>query len=178
VQHAMERTDPAVDDAIVMFVDIVDSTRLAWEYGDDRFRGLATRLDQRLRVAISRGGGRPVEGVNVGDGLLAEFDSPGEALDCATDCVDLSDEIGLSLHVGLNVGSVIRERGSVFGTTVNVAARVTGQSRPSEILVTASLMERSARPFAHFGDKGLVELKGLPEPVRLYAYEPHAAFAV
>jgi class 3 adenylate cyclase len=177
VQHSMDGSAPEAVEVVVMFVDIVDSTHLAWEYGDDVFRGLAARLDRRVRMAIGRCGGRAVEGVNVGDGLLAEFGSPGEALDCAADCVDLSGEIGLSLHVGLNVGTVIRERGSVFGTTVNVAARVTSQSGPSEILVTASLMERSARPFARFAEKGLVELKGIPDPVRLYSYEPHAALA-
>jgi class 3 adenylate cyclase len=166
---------PEADETVVMFIDIVDSTRLAWELGDTRFRALATRLDHRVRRAVGHHGGRAVEGVNVGDGLLAEFTSAAAALDCAGDCVDLSLEEGLSLHVGLNCGGVVRERGTVFGTTVNVAARVTGQSGANEILVTQALLDSGARPFGHFTDKGLVELKGLPEPIRLYVYDPATA---
>jgi class 3 adenylate cyclase len=95
-----------------MFVDIVDSTLLPWERGDEPFRTLASRLDRRLRRTIAHQDGAAVDGITVGDGLPAEFASPAAALDCAVDCIDVSTEIGSSLHDGLNTGAW-----SAIGTT-------------------------------------------------------------
>ncbi len=160
------------DDVVVMFVDIVDSTRLTYEHGDSQFREIAARLDRSLRQTVDRHGGTVIEATNVGDGLLADIRSPGDALSCAVECIDVATTIGLALHIGLNVGPIVRERGNIFGTTVNVAARVTARTAPNEILVTEPLVQRSGRPVHCFSDHGLYELKGLPDPIRLFSYAP------
>jgi len=169
---AVGPADGSTDDVVVMFVDIVDSTRLTFEYGDERFRAIAQRLDRMLRQAVDRHGGSVVEATNVGDGLLMDIASPEQALACAVDCIDVATAVGLGLHVGCNVGPVVRERNNIYGTTVNVAARVTAQSGPNEILVTEAMVERSGRPLRCFTDRGLQELKGIPDAVRLFAYAP------
>ena len=160
------------DDVVVMFVDIVDSTRLTYEYGDEQFRVIALRLDRMLRQAIDRHGGTVIEATNVGDGLLMDIGSPEQALACAVECIDVATTVGLGLHVGLNLGPVVRERNNIFGTTVNVAARVTAQSGTNEIFVTEAVVERSGRPLRCFADRGLQELKGIPDAVRLFLYTP------
>jgi len=166
-----EETDTA-DDVVVMFVDVVDSTRLTYEYGDAQFRSLSARLDRLLRQTVDRHDGSPIEATNVGDGLLAELRSPVEALACAIECIDVATTLGLALHVGLNVGSVVRDRSNIFGTTVNVAARVTARAAANEVLVTELLVQRSGQPLRYFTDRGIHELKGLPDPIRLFAYAP------
>ena len=70
------------------------------------------------------------------------------------------------------MGSVVRDRSNIFGTTVNVAARVTGRTAPNEVLVTELLVQRSGQPLRYFTDRGIHELKGLPDPIRLFAYAP------
>jgi class 3 adenylate cyclase len=168
----VEDVSDAPEEVVVMFVDIVDSTRLTYEYGDKQFRAITARLDRKLRQTVNRHGGTVIEAINVGDGLLADTPSPAEALACAVECIDVATKSGLALHVGLNIGPVVRDRSNVFGTTVNVAARVTARTAPNEILVTEPLVRRSARPLRCFTDRGLSELKGIPDPVRLFAYTP------
>ena len=160
------------EDVAVMFVDIVDSTRLTYEHGDTQFRAISARLDRKLRQTVDRHGGTVIEATNVGDGLLADLRSPTEALACAVECIDVATTIGLALHVGLNLGPVVRDRSNIFGTTVNVAARVTARTGPNEVLVTELLVQRSGLPLRHFTDRGIHELKGLPNPIRLFSYAP------
>jgi class 3 adenylate cyclase len=160
------------DDVVVMFMDIVDSTRLTYEYGDTQFRALSAPLDRKLRQTVDRHGGAPIEAANVGDGLLVEFRSPVHALACAVECLDVATDIGLELHVGLHLGPVVRDRNNIFGTTVNLAARVTAQTAPNEVLVTELLVQRSGLPLRSFTDRGIHELKGIPDPIRLFAYAP------
>jgi class 3 adenylate cyclase len=158
------------DDVVVMFIDIVDSTRLTYEHGDTQFHSMAARLDRRLRQTVDHHGGTVIDATNVGDGLLADLRSPTQALACAVECIDVATATGLALHIGLNMGPVVRDRSNVFGTTVNVAARVTARTAPNEILLTEGLVQRSGRPLRFFADRGLCELKGLPNPIRLFAY--------
>jgi len=168
VDDASDRSE----DVVVMFVDIVDSTRLTYEYGDTQFRAIAARLDRKLRQTVDRHGGTVIEATNVGDGLLADIPSPIHALTCAVECIDVATTTGLALHIGLNIGPVVRDRSNIFGTTVNVAARVTARAGPNEILLTEPLVQRSGRPLRCFTDRGLCELKGLPNPIRLFTYSP------
>jgi adenylate cyclase len=77
---------------------------------------------------------------------------------------------GLALHVGLHAGDVIRERDNVYGGAVNVASRIAAASAPSEVLVSdtvRSLARTSAG--VSFTDRGEHRLRGVSEPVRLWA---------
>ncbi|MDZ4278849.1 MAG: adenylate/guanylate cyclase domain-containing protein, partial [Dehalococcoidia bacterium] len=77
---------------------------------------------------------------------------------------------GLTLHVGIHAGDVIREEGNVYGGAVNIAARVAGQAAAGETLVSGTVRDL-ARTSAgvSFEDRGERELKGVGEPVRVYA---------
>ena len=76
----------------------------------------------------------------------------------------------LGLHIGLHAGDVIREEGNVFGGAVNIASRICGLSAPGEILVSDVVrgMARSSAGVV-FEDRGEQEMKGVGEPVRVYA---------
>jgi adenylate cyclase len=71
-------------------------------------------------------------------------------------------------HTGIDAGPVIFQDGDYFGRTVNTAARIASHAGPGQILVSDSVARSSQDPTIRFVDVGLVELKGLPRPIRLH----------
>jgi adenylate cyclase len=74
------------------------------------------------------------------------------------------------LHVGIHAGDVLRSRTGVHGGAVNIAARVCDQAPPGETLVSDTIrsLARTSTNVA-FEDRGLHHLKGVGEPLRLFA---------
>ena len=156
--------------AIILFADIASSTALTERLGDAAFREKARELDGALRAAISANDGTAIEGKLLGDGVLATFGAAREAIACARACHSAAGEVDLALHVGIHAGDVIREEGNVFGGAVNIAARVASEAAAGETLVSATVRDL-ARTSAgvDFEDRGERALKGVAEPVRLFA---------
>ena len=156
--------------AIIGFFDIADSTALTESLGDSAFRQLARELDGILRTLIRQHGGTPVDGKLLGDGVLAVFTSAAQAIEAALACTLAGEAGGLPLHLGLHAGDVIREDNNVYGGAVNIASRISGLSAPGEVLVSATVREL-ARTSAGvlFEDRGEQALKGIEEPVRVWA---------
>jgi class 3 adenylate cyclase len=168
-------TEQASTTAIILFADIADSTALTERLGDAAFRDKARELDEALRRAITSNGGTAIDGKLLGDGVLATFGAAREAIACSAAIHDAGSHAGLPLHVGIHAGDVIREndpdgRSNVFGGAVNIAARIADQSAAGETLVSATVREL-ARTSAgvSFEDRGERELKGVSEPVRVFA---------
>ncbi|MEX0786432.1 MAG: adenylate/guanylate cyclase domain-containing protein [Dehalococcoidia bacterium] len=161
------------DLTVILFADIADSTALTERLGDAAFRDKARDLDDALRRAISSNGGTAIEGKLLGDGVLATFGAAREAIACAASIHEAGSHTGLALHVGIHAGDVIREDNNVFGGAVNIAARVASEAAAGETLVSATVRElarTSAGPSAEgFEDRGERELKGVGEPVRVWA---------
>ncbi len=156
--------------AVILFTDIVSSTALTEQLGDTRFRDASRALDAGLRAAIREAGGAAIDGKLLGDGVLATFPSAAQAIDGARRCLALSAASELGLHIGLHAGDVIREDNNVYGGAVNIASRICGLSAPGEILVSDVVrgMARSSAGVV-FEDRGEREMKGVGEPVRVYA---------
>jgi class 3 adenylate cyclase len=156
--------------AIILFADIADSTALTERLGDAAFREKARALDEALRRAITSNGGQAIEGKLLGDGVLATFGAAREAIGCAMAIHEAGSHAGLPLHVGVHAGDVIRESNNVFGGAVNIAARVAGEAGAGETLVSQTVRDL-ARTSAgvSFEDRGERELKGVGEPVRVWA---------
>jgi adenylate cyclase len=156
--------------AVILFADIANSTALTEKLGDATFREQARELDIASRVAIRDNGGTPIEGKLLGDGVLAVFTSASQAIEAALACRRAGDGAGLSLHLGLHAGDVIRENGNVFGGAVNIASRVSELSAPGEVLVS-DIVRGLARTSAdvRFEDRGEKSLKGIQEPARVWA---------
>jgi len=123
----------------------------------------------------------------MGDGLLAEFPSVVEAVQCAIDIqqdmagqeVGLSDERRIRLRIGVNLGDIIVEGSDIYGDGVNVAARLEGLAEPGGICLSGKVYEevRNKLPTA-FEDLGEQEVKNIPEPVRVYRWMDAAVAAV
>ncbi|MEX2247114.1 MAG: adenylate/guanylate cyclase domain-containing protein [Dehalococcoidia bacterium] len=156
--------------ATILFIDIADSTALTERMGDTAFRAASRELDERLRATVRDAGGAPVEGKVLGDGVLAVFTSAAQAIEAARSCQVLSAASELRLHIGLHAGDVIREADNVYGGAVNIAARICSASAPGEILVS-DVIRSLARTSAGvaFEDRGEHALKGIDDPLRVYA---------
>jgi class 3 adenylate cyclase len=159
--------------AVILFTDIADSTSLTERLGDAAFRDASRQLDVRLRTAIADAGGSAVDGKLLGDGVMAIFSSARQAIDAALACGELSAASELLMHIGLHAGDVISEGANVYGGAVNIASRVCALSAPGEILVSQTVRDlaRTSAGVA-FEDRGEHALKGIDDPVRLYAVRP------
>jgi class 3 adenylate cyclase len=156
--------------AVILFADIAGSTALTERLGDAAFRAKARDLDASLRKLIREQSGTCVDAKTLGDGVLATFSSAAKAIEAALACRRVGDEAGLPLHLGLHAGDVIREENNVFGGTVNIAARISGLSAAGEVLVSDTLrgLARTSAGVS-FEDRGEQSLKGVGDPVRVYA---------
>jgi class 3 adenylate cyclase len=153
--------------ATLLFTDLVDSTPLAARLGDRAWRELLNGHFAAARSALDRFGGREID--TTGDGILATFDGPANALRAAEVIRDAATRHGLRVRAGVHVGEVEFAGGDVRGLAVHEAARIMGKAAGGEILVsdtTRALVQSSG--FA-FDDRGTHTLKGLEGERRLYA---------
>jgi class 3 adenylate cyclase/pimeloyl-ACP methyl ester carboxylesterase len=153
--------------ATVLFTDIVDSTKHAAALGDRTWRALLDRHDEIVRQQLSRFRGREIK--NLGDGFLATFDGPARAVRCASAIADTMQPLGLVVRGGLHTGEIELKGDDIGGIAVNIAARVAAMAGPNETLVSRTVRDLVAGSGLHFDDRGLHELKGLPEQVHLYS---------
>lgn len=156
--------------ATVMFTDIVESTRRASELGDRRWRELLDQHDHLLRQEIARYRGREVK--TLGDGFLATFDGPARAVRCGMSIVDAVRPLDLRVRGGVHTGEIETKGDDIAGIAVNIAARVSALAEPYQILVSSTVRDLVAGSNLHFADRGAQTLKGLSEPIRLFAVDP------
>ena len=127
--------------AAIMAGDVVGYSRMMAEDESGTYNQLRSALDEIVRPALERHGGRVFK--NTGDGFLASFPSVNEALDAAIDIQGGFAQRAMQLRIGLNLGDVIEEDGDVFGDGVNIAARLEAMAEPGSIYVSAAVV-RSA----------------------------------
>jgi TolB-like protein/class 3 adenylate cyclase/Tfp pilus assembly protein PilF len=128
-------------------------------------RGAAERLVRQHRGRIAN---------TAGDSILAEFTSAVEAVDCALALQDMPPPQGLGAElrarIGIHLGDVLERNGDLFGTAVNIAARLEDIAEPGGIVVSSAIRDATAGKLpASFVDLGVKTLKNIEEPVRVYA---------
>jgi class 3 adenylate cyclase len=153
--------------ATVLFTDIVDSTRMASELGDARWREVLERHQAAVRAALPRFGGREVK--STGDGFLAVFDGPARAIRCAEAIVAAPGDDGIRVRAGVHTGECEVMGDDIGGIAVHIAARVSGLAGASEVLVSRTVKDLVAGSGIAFDDRGEHTLKGVPDEWRLYA---------
>lgn len=154
--------------ATLLFTDIVDSTALATRLGDARWRELLSAHLVAARSEIERAGGREV--TTTGDGLLATFDGPAQALHCAAAIRDAAARDGLHLRAGVHVGEVEQVGHDVRGAAVHEAARIMSAAGTDEILVSDLTRALAQTSGLAFEDRGAHTLRGLDGEWRLAAF--------
>ncbi len=154
---------------VVMFTDIANSTALGGKLGDQLFHGILKTHNAVIREALNSHAG--IEVKHTGDGILASFVSVEQGIECAVTIQkgfaahNLKAEVQpILVRVGLSAGEPVADHRDLFGSTVNLAARVCAFAQPGQILTSNVIRELSlGKPFV-FSEIGEVELKGFPHP--------------
>jgi len=156
--------------AVLLFTDVVDSTRLTEELGATRYRARARLLENAVTGAIVAHGGTIVPGISLGDGFIGLFPTVGQAIDAARQSVVDISPTDLHLHLAIHQGELIVDGPRVYGSAVNMAARFCGLSGPDEILVSAPVHDAArGRPGIAFVDRGEHAMKGIAGTHAAYA---------
>ena len=165
-------SDPAI--RTIFFSDIVDSTATTQLIGDELAMELLHVHDRVVRDALREFGGREVK--HTGDGIMASFVSAAAAVKCASRVQrDLSKhasecrDCAIKVRIGLAAGEPVEHADDLFGSTVQLAARLCAHAQPEQIVVSNVVAELCVGKTFPFQDLGEVNLKGFDRPVRAHA---------
>jgi len=172
VPGATNERDPGI--RTVLFTDIAESTTLTQALGDEAALAMLGVHDTIVRDALSASGGREVK--HTGDGIMASFISAAGAVRCAIEIQRQLDKHSqenpdrpLKVRVGAAAGEPVEQHNDLFGSTVQLAARLCAHAQPEQILVSNAIAELCIGKGLSFEDVGEVTLKGFNSPVRAHA---------
>ena len=153
--------------ATVLFTDIVGSTTLAAQLGDQAWGELLGRFRSTVRANLERFRGREIN--TRGDDFLATFDGPARAIRCAHAITDAAQAFGVVTRSGLHTGELELMEGDIGGIAVHIGARVSAIAQSGEVLVSRTVVDLVAGSGITFDDRGEHELKGVPGSWRLFS---------
>jgi class 3 adenylate cyclase len=153
--------------ATVLFTDIVDSTSRAAAAGDRQWRSVLDEFDVNVQRLLTRYDGVHVK--NTGDGTLARFASPAQAVRCAQAMGRTAQDFGIAIRAGLHAGEIELRGDDIGGLAVHIASRVSALAGPSEVLTTGTVRDLVVGSGIVFDDRGRYELKGVPDEWQLLA---------
>ena len=176
----------AIQRRAVVFADLRGSTALYETLGNAEATTVVTHSVALLAHVVTSCRGTVVK--TLGDGLMAVFEQPVEAVAAADGMHESLDRIVpppsnqnamapsrtpvLKLQVGLAHGEVVEMKGDCFGDAVNVAARLLDHAGDNETLATATVFAaQDAENSARFRSLDRVQLRGRVEPVHVYLLE-------
>ncbi|MEY9583347.1 adenylate/guanylate cyclase domain-containing protein [Sinorhizobium fredii] len=161
--------------AAILAADVAGYSRLMERDEEDTHARVQGLLRDVVRPAVETHRGRIFK--TAGDGFLAEFASPIEAVRCAVDlqratteqCKDVAQDRRLVFRMGINLEDVLADQEDVFGDGVNVAARLEAMAEPGDVLISHSVHEHVNRKLPmQFVDKGDCLLKNIARPIRVF----------
>ncbi len=151
-----------------MFTDLKDSTAMTSRLGDAQAMSFLRIHNEMVRDAVRAHEGREVK--HTGDGFMLSFTSAPRCVECAIAIQRAfaaynagSPSQQLQVRIGISAGQPIEESGDLFGSTVQLAARICDHARPETILTTEAVRDLVADlPMNQVGE---VTPKGFTEPV-------------
>ncbi len=153
----------------ILFTDLAASTATTQRLGDSASQDLVRAHNEIVRPALAAHDGYEIK--HTGDGIMAWFPAASNALDCAQAIQHAVTDLAnpdLGVKIGLNAGEPIAEEDDLYGTAVQIAARVTDQAAAGEIVCTNVMRELVAGKSYMFSEREPAALKGVEEPVRLF----------
>jgi adenylate cyclase len=150
---------------IAGYSSLMESDEAATFVALGSMRGAAEKLVREHRGRIAN---------TAGDSILAEFPSAVEAVHCALSLQNIlpQQSVGTELkaRIGIHLGDVLERNGDLFGTAINIAARLQVLAEPGGIVVSSAIRDAVAGKLpASITDLGVKTLKNIEEPVRVYA---------
>lgn len=156
----------------ILFTDLVEFSTWALDAGDTRAVELLRLVGRAIEPPITARGGRIVK--RLGDGLMAVFDDPGEAVAAALEASAAVEDVEITGHqprlrAGVHVGRPRKLGGDYLGVDVNVAARVGGAAGSGEVLVSEATRDRLDAGDVRLRRRWRFSAKGTPKDLRVYA---------
>ena len=170
----MDKKDTGI--RTVLFTDIVGSTEMCSRFGDDAALAMLSVHDHIVRVAVGANNGREVK--HTGDGIMAAFNSAAGAVRSACKVIgDLRDhnagapDFPVEVRIGISAGEPVEQHEDLFGSTVQLAARLCAQAEPGQVLVSNVVADLCIGKNLKFFDAGECELKGFEGRIPTRAVE-------
>ena len=160
--------------AAILAADIAGYSALMGAHEEATVRDLKAHQSVVLPL-ISEHGGRVID--TAGDGILAEFASVINAVDCAVAIqkamvernVGVEEQRRMQYRIGINLGDVIHDDVRVYGDGINIAARLESIAEPGGITISGKVYEEVVgKLLVDFEDAGERSLKNIARPVRVY----------
>jgi len=158
----------------IMFTDIVESTAHTHAAGDQAGVAIVRAHNAIVRDALKRCDGTEIK--HTGDGIMASFAVAGQAAEAArliqrnAAAFSKTDPAtAFMLRIGINVGEPVRENDDLFGSAVQLAARLCAAGKAGQTIVSRVVRDLCTGKTFAFDDLGSVELKGIPGRTELHA---------
>jgi class 3 adenylate cyclase len=158
----------------ILFTDMVGSTSMTQQLGDELALGMLEVHDRIVREALGANNGREVK--HTGDGIMAVFHSAMSAVRCGMSVQEniararqVKLDLPLKVRIGVAAGEPIEKHNDLFGSTVQLAARLCAHAEPEQILVSNTVAELCLGKALPLRDIGDVTLKGFDTPVRAHS---------
>lgn len=169
------KTKPIDDSAFraIMFTDMVGSTEMATQLGDRMAVELLKAHDAIIRRCLEQYGGSEVK--HLGDGIMASFADVPASVACA---MKIQEELAsyneisetpIRVRIGIHAGEPVEESDGLFGSAVNMAARICDIAQTNAILVSREVRDACIDVDLEFEPAGSETLKGFSEPVQLFS---------
>jgi adenylate cyclase len=161
--------------AAILAMDVVGYARLMEAHEADTLTDLRAHRTELIEPSTAEHGGRIVK--LMGDGILVEFPSAVEAVQCAVDVqrgmarrnAEVAAERRIEFRIGINLGDVVVDGDDIYGDGVNVAARLEGLAEPGAICIARNVFNQVRNKvelgFRHLGEQ---RVKNISEPVTVY----------
>jgi len=157
----------------ILFTDIVNSTETTSKFGDDAIVAILSVHDRVVRHALRDNGGREVK--HTGDGIMAVFISAVDAVRFACQVqgeLRAYNERGpdhpIMVRIGISAGEPIEQDDDLFGSTVQLAARLCAHAEPGHVLVSNAVAALCAGEDLKFTEAREVQLKGFSNAVETH----------
>ncbi len=161
--------------AAILSADVVGYSRMMGGDEESTLAALKAHRKEFIDPTIAEHHGRIVK--LMGDGMLVEFPSVVEAIQCAVEVqrgmaarnADVPDDRKMLFRIGVNLGDIIVDGDDIYGDGVNVAARLEGLAEPGGVCVQRDVRNqvRDKLPVV-FEDMGEVEVKNIVRPIRVF----------
>jgi class 3 adenylate cyclase len=169
------KTMPLDDSAFraIMFTDMVGSTEMTARLGDTMAVELLRAHDAIIRRSLEQHGGSEVK--HLGDGIMASFDDVPASVVCAITIqrefasYNEKSENPILVRIGIHAGDPVEESDDLFGSAVQMAARICDIAQASAIIVSREVKDACSNVDLWFEPKGSETLKGFSEPVELFS---------
>ena len=163
--------DTSAGTVSVMFTDIVGSTDMTQTHGDAAAQEVVRTHNRIVRSALTSFQGREVK--HTGDGIMASFANTANAVEAAISIQQkvaadnaTNPTVPLGVKIGINAGEPIVEDDDLFGTTVQLAARIVDKASREQIFVSEVVKAICQGKSFDFVNRGAREMKGFQGSVR------------